>query len=306
MYALVSTDDLGRKVVLPLAKVRTSIGRDPGCDIVLPDANVSRQHAKIYVMEDKLEIKDMGSRNGTFVNNQRIEGMTVVRTGDEIIIGSNMFHVALQEGDAKSADMTAFRTLDQLREMDQAFLRHPAEGDEPGEAHVGDRTVVSSPTSMIADIYGKKLSLAQFPSLEVIYGANRGAKFLLPPGTYQIGRDKGNNIRVDDEKMSSRHAKIEVDAKHARFTDLGSTNGSILNNRLVTGATLRHKDVLVLGNTRLKYQDFRGSRRGVAALNAGEGDDETGDHGGGRAWVWAIVAVGAAVLCAAAWWLLKG
>lgn len=47
-----------------------TIGRDPGCDIVIPDRQVSRLHAKIYFSDKKIELEDMGSKNGTFLQGE--------------------------------------------------------------------------------------------------------------------------------------------------------------------------------------------------------------------------------------------
>jgi pSer/pThr/pTyr-binding forkhead associated (FHA) protein len=47
-----------------------TIGRDPGCDIVIPDRQVSRLHARLHYSDKKIEIEDMGSKNGTFVHGE--------------------------------------------------------------------------------------------------------------------------------------------------------------------------------------------------------------------------------------------
>jgi len=72
------------------------VGRGAGCDIRLDDPQVSRQHAEIRSSGLQVSIADAGSRNGTFVNGARIQGMQVLHPGDEIRIGSTSF--ALQEG----------------------------------------------------------------------------------------------------------------------------------------------------------------------------------------------------------------
>ncbi|MCB9475397.1 MAG: FHA domain-containing protein [Deltaproteobacteria bacterium] len=265
MYALVSTDDLGRRVVLPLTKVRTIIGRDPKCDVVLPDENVSRQHVKIYIMDNRVEIKDMGSRNGTFLNNVRVDGMRELAPGDEIIVGSNQFFLSEEESDESDVDMTSMRTATQLREVvgGGGFDQRPGEGGEipvrPDEDDEMELTMISSPQEMIAGIYDKKIGLAKHPSLEVLFGANKGGKFLLTPGKHLIGRGDDCNIRLDDEKISTHHAEIVIEGSEAHFRDLGSTNGSVINNRLQPKATLHHRDVVLLGHTKIKFLDAKGA-----------------------------------------------
>ena len=60
------------------------LGRHPSCQIVLNNASVSRQHAKITEVDGSYLIEDLKSRNGTQVNRQSIRGSTELREGDEI------------------------------------------------------------------------------------------------------------------------------------------------------------------------------------------------------------------------------
>ena len=60
------------------------IGRDPGCDIVLNDAKVSRQHVRLILSREGVEIEDLDSTHGTFVDNIRIKGRVPVNAGQQI------------------------------------------------------------------------------------------------------------------------------------------------------------------------------------------------------------------------------
>lgn len=62
------------------------IGRDEGCDIAIPDRQVSRQHASITVEADSYVVRDLGSKNGTFVNGQELDSPHALQDGDEIQI----------------------------------------------------------------------------------------------------------------------------------------------------------------------------------------------------------------------------
>ncbi len=73
----------------PLDRTRTlTIGRDEDCDIHLPDRQVSRNHARIYWAGDHYRIEDLGSKNGTHVNGQDVQGNTSqpLQDGDELQI----------------------------------------------------------------------------------------------------------------------------------------------------------------------------------------------------------------------------
>ena len=68
-------------------KVLSTIGRSPGNDLVLPHPSVSGRHAQITKQPDgKFQIRDLGSTNGTFVEDQRIKEVTLL-DGNAITIG---------------------------------------------------------------------------------------------------------------------------------------------------------------------------------------------------------------------------
>jgi len=71
---------------LPLDKDRIVLGRNADCGIVLNLPAVSREHACILRVEGGFFIEDLGSRNGTYVNNQQISGRSALKTNDKIKI----------------------------------------------------------------------------------------------------------------------------------------------------------------------------------------------------------------------------
>ncbi len=60
------------------------IGRDEQCDVVVPDRQVSRQHASISMQGEGYILRDLDSKNGTFVNGQELRGAHTLQDGDEI------------------------------------------------------------------------------------------------------------------------------------------------------------------------------------------------------------------------------
>jgi DNA-binding winged helix-turn-helix (wHTH) protein len=64
------------------------IGRDPDAEIFLNSPGVSRQHARIRISAGAAAIEDAGSKNGTFVGDQRVEGRRSIGDGDVIRVGA--------------------------------------------------------------------------------------------------------------------------------------------------------------------------------------------------------------------------
>lgn len=82
-----------------LEHVITSAGRHPNSDIFLDDVTVSRRHAEIErTSAGAVVVRDVGSLNGTYLNQQRIEGDTSMAHGDELQIGKfKLVYIAGQE-----------------------------------------------------------------------------------------------------------------------------------------------------------------------------------------------------------------
>ena len=64
------------------------IGRDEGVDIALLDGRISRRHARISIDDDGCMLEDLDSRNGTFLNGERLTAPRRLREGDKIYLGS--------------------------------------------------------------------------------------------------------------------------------------------------------------------------------------------------------------------------
>ena len=70
-----------------------TLGRKEDNLLILTDPYVSGHHAKIYVKNTDYILEDMGSTNGTLLNNERLEGKEILALGDEIKVGSAVFKV---------------------------------------------------------------------------------------------------------------------------------------------------------------------------------------------------------------------
>lgn len=88
-------------------------------------------------------------------------------------------------------------------------------------------------------------------SLFVIQGADQGKRFELKSSKpMALGRDNSNPIRLHDTEVSRRHAEVRpIDDSSFRIVDLGSANGTFVNDQPVDQAPLRSGDRLQLGQT---------------------------------------------------------
>lgn len=73
--------------LIPLSSDRATVGKDSSNDVVLTDKSVSRLHAVIERLGPAWCVRDLGSRNGTLVNGERILKDKVLRPGDELHLG---------------------------------------------------------------------------------------------------------------------------------------------------------------------------------------------------------------------------
>ena len=89
--------------------------------------------------------------------------------------------------------------------------------------------------------------------LVVIYGQNIGHKFAVKPGELLIGRSSQAHLQVDHESVSRRHARVTTTDGRVTITDLGSTNGTYVNDEPMESTELSDGDLIKVGRTILKY-----------------------------------------------------
>ncbi len=97
-------------------------------------------------------------------------------------------------------------------------------------------------------------------NLRVLDGADRGRVYeaLSPPIT--IGREEGNAVQLNDDRVSRFHVKIQEDNRQLVLTDLESTNGTRVNGEDIQLRILRHGDLITVGRSVLLF----GSRDEIA------------------------------------------
>jgi hypothetical protein len=97
-----------RTLKLP-AEGKLDVGRMADCWLTLEDDLASRYHARFHVQADGLDLEDLGSRNGTYVNGDPLKGRITLHHGDKIRIGSEVISVLGPEGDEEDDSTDALR-----------------------------------------------------------------------------------------------------------------------------------------------------------------------------------------------------
>lgn len=97
-------------------------------------------------------------------------------------------------------------------------------------------------------------------TLRVLDGADRGRMFEELDAPVTIGREEGNSIQLNDERVSRYHVKIQEDHAKLVLTDLESTNGTKVNGEDIQLRILRYGDMITVGRSVLLF----GSREQIA------------------------------------------
>jgi pSer/pThr/pTyr-binding forkhead associated (FHA) protein len=86
-------------------------------------------------------------------------------------------------------------------------------------------------------------------TLRVISGADRGRVYRELQMPITVGREEGNMVQLNDERISRYHVKIQEDEGRLVITDLDSTNGTRVNGHVCSLKILRYGDTISIGRT---------------------------------------------------------
>ena len=102
-------------------------------------------------------------------------------------------------------------------------------------------------------------------TIQVVSGASAGVEVTLRAGgTVLIGRDPSSDLPVNDPKVSRTHARLTNDGREVSLRDLQSSNGTMVNGRPITNATLRQGDTIRVGDSELSLREAGAPAAGQA------------------------------------------
>jgi len=122
----------GQRKDFPVTGPTISIGRGEDCDLRMPRLSVSRRHCELSLTDQEIKVRDLGSSNGTYLNNNRISEETGLKAGDRLAVGPVVFAVQI---DGQPEEIQPVKTKGQRM----------TEGQQPEEEGVaGDVDVVAA------------------------------------------------------------------------------------------------------------------------------------------------------------------
>lgn len=191
-----------------------TIGRSSTNDIYIPEHHVSRQHAVVNYRDGIFMLNDLNSANGTFVNDQQITDAFPLASGDEVRLYVPILHFVATGSEADSRPIPE----------------------------------INSPSMSAAS------STAGSGRIIVTNGPQEGETITLWQDEITVGRATTNHqweIGLLDPSVSRPHARLVRVEMRWMVQDLGSSNGTMVNNTTVTekGRVLSDGDVIAFGGT---------------------------------------------------------
>jgi len=221
-----------------------SIGRSADNDIVVDDPTVSRHHARITSQGGTYRIEDLGSTSGTRVGGKevtlaQIAPGSTVKLGDTEL-GFNMGAIGVKDAPVRKQEHSV------------------------PERSTATRIIDKSSSSLAW--------------LAVSAGPGMGSTYQLKDGTNAVGREVGG-MSIDDQYMSRKHAVVKVKNGSINIYDYGSTGGTRVNGREITGKAIHPNSVLRVGETELKLMQIDNpSQFNQTTMSGRTMVDQRGEH----------------------------
>lgn len=184
------------------------IGRLPGADIVIDDTRISRQHARLTEREGQLQIEDLGSSNGTFVNGERISAPKSLQDGDQIGLGQFLrfrLHLTPQPEPSATIVRPALDDETRVRPADHTLIATPDQRTALTDDTRSDRGAPSQET-MVGERPPSQPEKA--PMLLVTVAGSPPQTHKLTGLSLKIGRAAANDIVIDHSFVSRYHAQL--------------------------------------------------------------------------------------------------
>lgn len=259
---------------------RTVVGRDPACDLSIDSNLLSRRHAELIIEEDHLKVIDLGSVNGTFVNDKKIEEAEA-RPGDELRFDKHKFivtgpvaadvsHSELagdqtvvrgMAGEATvvaAADTVVTAQVAGVTDADKAITGEAVSitgGAVEGEVASGVEPVEPADHTVLVPGEETLLFVAPPPKARLVQvtADEESLPISLEGVALRLGRSPDCDVVLADKSVSGQHAEFAFEDERWLVRDLGSSNGVLLNGQPVTEQELQVGDRVRLGRLEFEF-----------------------------------------------------
>ena len=261
---LMDLSGITEKSNYPMYQDFIKIGRpgNPDVSVCIDKGTVSGEHAQIVYRDSKFYLSDLGSTNGTYINNEpdQITGEVLLEAGDIISFDQYKFKLVVR-GQGESTGQMRSRTPGARSERPSgtsaAIPNRPAvpAQDTGGTASDSDVMKLEAYLEDTTEVTDKK--------------SHRISKRIT-----RIGRAKVNSICIDETTISASHAQIEYEDNDFYLTDLGSRNGTYLNEerqRITSKVRLTGDDVIYFDQYKFKFMVQVQGKSREAQLSASSG-----------------------------------
>ncbi len=236
-----------------LAQAATTIGRLPDNNIQIDNLAVSGHHAKISWEKDHYEIEDLGSLNGTYINNERV-GKATLKHGDQVKIGKHLVEfknegaVPAFAGVAKAGPaapkLEATMMLD-TRQAREKIADKSAPAAGAGPLGISRPSWMNDPFAAAKDRIGL---------LSILEGKTDQEKYVLTGRMTMIGKDKMASIRLKGFFAPRTAALISKrDNKYFIAPSEGKAKLKINGIDLVGQRELASGDVIEVGKVKAAF-----------------------------------------------------
>lgn len=229
-WALRSQSDLLSRQYFTLGAV-TVIGRGPECDLTIDDAMLSRRHAQIETDGESVRISDLGSANGTYINNLRVQ-QAELRPDDELRFGSRSFVLVAPTG------------------------LFPVGAQVADDMTVVPDVNVRESVALESDVLTELVTSRGYPQASLIEQTGilgKEVQLALEGTSCRLGRTEDNDVVIPHASISRLHATLQVVGTCWRIEDANSSNGVFVNRTRTEAATLRDGDLIGLGRLEFRF-----------------------------------------------------
>lgn len=266
---------------IPLSSGEVSVGRSAESGLKIVEGSPSRKHALLTVADDGVSVQDLGSTNGTYVNDKRIDAKVKLSNKDRVRFDVEEYQLHVAEP-APKPDLTVRRVVpprDVVAESGR--VKVPAGWVDNAAGQGGSKTQFMTPEQMEAERRRMQASAAaagplgnvETPLL-IVPGNPEGAMRVQLRATstekkeWTVGSEGEREILIKRVGVSALHAKIVSEGKRWKVVDQLSANGTFVNGKRCNVSYLGSGDRISFGTVECIFQLPTGGGGGGDAIES--------------------------------------